>query len=124
MHFGKAKELMRSEQRRTVMRGRPFPKGISGNPGGRPRVIADLHDLARQHAPAAITELARLAVKARSEAVRVAAARELLDRGFGKATQPVDWTVEGGPYPAFDPRKLPLVQFVFTDEALPNKGGL
>ena len=48
-------------------------------------VLADLRDLARQHAPAAIKELARLAVEAKSEAVRVAAIREILDRGYGKA---------------------------------------
>jgi hypothetical protein len=66
------------------MRGRPFPKGRSGNPGGRPRDLAGLRELARRHAPEAIKELARLATKARSEATRVAAIRELLDRGYGK----------------------------------------
>jgi hypothetical protein len=66
------------------MRGRPFPRGTSGNPGGRPRVVAALRDLARQHAPASIKELARLALKAKSEAARVAAIRELLDRGYGR----------------------------------------
>lgn len=66
------------------MRGRPFEKGRSGNPGGRPKVSADLRDLAREHAPAAIDELARLALKARSEPVRIAAIRELFDRGYGK----------------------------------------
>jgi hypothetical protein len=35
-------------------------------------------------------ELARLAIKAKSEAVRVAAIRELLDRGYGKAQQMVE----------------------------------
>jgi hypothetical protein len=60
-------------------------KGQSGNPGGRPKVLAELRDLARRHAPAAIQELARLAVEAESEAVRVAAIREILDRGYGRA---------------------------------------
>ena len=40
--------------------GRPFPKGRSGNPGGRQRVAGTLRDLARAHAPEAIEELARL----------------------------------------------------------------
>jgi hypothetical protein len=70
------------------MRGRPFERGKSGNPGGRPKVIADLRNLARQHTPAAIKELARLALRARSEGVRVSAIRELFDRGYGKATSP------------------------------------
>jgi len=65
-----------------------FRPGQSGNPGGRPRVLADVRDLARQHSPAAIAELARLSLRAKSEAVRVAAARELLDRAFGKAPTP------------------------------------
>ena len=69
------------------MRGRPFKKGESGNAGGRPKVIAELRALARAHAPDAIKELARLAIKAKSEATRVAAIRELLDRGYGKAGQ-------------------------------------
>ena len=69
------------------MRGRQFKKGESGNPGGRPKVIADLRALARAHAPDAIKELARLAIKAKSEAARVAAIRELLDRGYGKTVQ-------------------------------------
>ena len=69
------------------MRGRPFKKGESGNPGGRPKVIAELRELARAYAPDVINELARLAVKAKSETARVSAIRELLDRGYGKATQ-------------------------------------
>jgi hypothetical protein len=69
------------------MRGRPFSQGRSGNPGGRPKIVADVRDLARQHAPGAIKELARLCLKARSEAVRVAAIKELLDRGYGRAVQ-------------------------------------
>ena len=72
------------------MRGRPFKKGESGNPGGRPKVIGELRALARAHAPDAIKELARLAIKAKSEAARVAAIRELLDRGYGKVQQMVE----------------------------------
>jgi hypothetical protein len=68
-------------------RGRPFQPGQSGNPGGRPRVIAELRELARAHAPEAVAELARLAKDAKSETARIAAIKELLDRGFGKATQ-------------------------------------
>jgi hypothetical protein len=72
------------------MRGRQFKKGESGNPGGRPKVIAELRELARAHTPDAIKELARLAVKAKSETARIAAIRELLDRGYGKAQQIVE----------------------------------
>jgi hypothetical protein len=67
-------------------RGRPFQPGRSGNPGGRPRVLAEMRELARAHAPEAIKELARLAKEARSETARIAAIKELLDRAYGKAT--------------------------------------
>jgi hypothetical protein len=50
-------------------------------------VLSDLRELARQQAPSAIKELARLARKAKSETARVAAIRELLDRGYGKPGQ-------------------------------------
>jgi len=89
-----------------------FRPGKSGNAGGRPRVVADLRELARCHAPAAIKELARLSLKARSEAVRVAAARELFDRGYGKATQFIEGSLDRIP----PPNELPLVQFIFTDD--------
>ena len=77
------------------MRGRPFKKGRSGNPGGRPEVVGELGGLARQHTRKAISELARLAVRARSESVRVAAIRELLDRGYGKPTQSLEGNFSG-----------------------------
>jgi len=70
-----------------------FRKGKSGNPGGRPKVLGELQELARQHAPEVIAELARLAVKARSETARIAAGRELLDRGFGRARQSMEVSV-------------------------------
>ena len=67
-----------------------FCKGISGNPGGRPKVLGEVQELARQYAPAAIVELARLALKARNETARIAAIRELLDRGYGRTRQSVE----------------------------------
>ena len=49
--------------------------------------MGDVQELARQHAPAVIVELARLALKAKSETARIAAIRELLDRGYGRPRQ-------------------------------------
>ena len=73
-----------------------FPKGKSGNPGGRPKVLGEVQELARQYAPAAIVELARLALKARNETARIAAIRELLDRGYGRTRQSVEVSAPDG----------------------------
>ena len=61
-----------------------IPGSRSWQSRGAPPVIGELRELARAHAPEAIKELARLAVKAKSELARISAIRELLDRGFGK----------------------------------------
>ena len=75
-------------------KGRPFPKGISGNPGGRPKVLGDVQELARQKSPEAITTLANIMHNEKAPpAARVAAANALLDRGYGKPTQPISQTL-------------------------------
>lgn len=55
------------------------------------KVSLEIRDLARAYGPDAIAELARLAgLKgngSENEQVRVSAIKELLDRGYGKATQ-------------------------------------
>lgn len=59
------------------------------------KATADIKALAQVHAATAMTELARLAVNAESEAARVAAIKELFDRGFGKAKQPLTGGEDG-----------------------------
>jgi hypothetical protein len=73
-----------------------FRKGQSGNPGGRPKVLGEVQELARQYAPKAIVELARLALKAKNETVRIAAIRELLDRGYGRPRQAIEVSAPAG----------------------------
>src|SRR5262245_14390314 len=76
--------------------GKPFQKGQSGNPGGRPKEIAEVKELARQHMPAAIETLATIMKNPKaSDAARVSAATALLDRGYGKPQQ----HISGDPIP-------------------------
>lgn len=62
-----------------------------GRKAGTPnKATADIKALAMTHAAVAMTELARLATGAESEAARVAAIKELFDRGFGRPKQSVE----------------------------------
>jgi hypothetical protein len=69
------------------------PKGVryGGRAKGTPnKATADIKALAQEHAPKAIAELARLVGAAESEQARVAAIKELLDRGYGRPVQPLE----------------------------------
>jgi hypothetical protein len=63
--------------------------GAGRKPGSTNKATAELRELAQEYAPAALEELARLAVCATSEAARVAAIKEILDRAYGKSRQPL-----------------------------------
>lgn len=67
-----------------------FVKGQSGNPGGRPKSLLDMQELARSHTAAAIEALA---AALQDRHTRVSAASVLLDRGWGKAAT----VLESGP---------------------------
>ena len=77
----------------------------SGRKAGVPnRTTAECKACARKYGPAAIRELAKLAGlmpggkgKAQSEQAQIAACKEILDRGYGKAAHPL--TGEGGEGP-------------------------
>lgn len=75
---------MEVPEREGKARGRPFPKGQSGNPGGRPKRLLEVRTLARRHTISAIATLLEIATHGESESARVAAANALLDRGWGK----------------------------------------
>lgn len=80
-----------------------WPKGQSGNPGGRPKVAQEIRELARQHGPAAIDRLVTL-MHSSNEGVAVRAAEALLDRGFGRAPQGLEMTgKDGGPITVTQP---------------------
>ena len=84
-----------------------MPRGGRREGAGRPvgsisKTTAELKTLAQQHGAAIITKLAELSGvipgnAAESQAVQVQAMRELLDRGFGRSTQPLSGDTEAPP---------------------------
>ena len=74
--------------------GRPFPPGQSGNPGGRPKALKAVEELARSHTTSAVSILNEIAKSKRSPAAaRVSACIALLDRGWGKPKQAIEATM-------------------------------
>lgn len=75
-------------------------------PGGRPKgspnkATAEIKGLAQKWGPASVAKLALLAgltdkPAANSEQAQVAAVKELLDRGYGKATQFLEHSADEG----------------------------
>jgi Family of unknown function (DUF5681) len=64
-----------------------FKKGKSGNPGGRPKALANVMHEARRHTPEALKTLVKLMRAAESETVRLNAAEAILSRGWGRPVQ-------------------------------------
>lgn len=72
-----------------------FQKGKTGNPSGRPRKhIADLSKEARQYAQLALSTLVKICREG-MERNKLTAARELLDRGYGRPVQAIDMITAG-----------------------------
>jgi hypothetical protein len=71
-----------------------WTRGRSGNPGGRPKLPEEVKAQIRGLAPLAIAALAK-ALESDDERVVVAAATQILDRGYGKPAQTVNARIEG-----------------------------
>jgi hypothetical protein len=90
-----------------------FKKGVSGNPGGRPRVIGEVRDLARQHTTDALNALVSIVNDGDANpGARVAAANTILDRGYGKAAASVEVKTSPG---------RDFADFLRSLDDLPNK---
>jgi hypothetical protein len=77
-----------SEQEGARSKSGQFVKGRSGNPGGRPKAVEDVRKLAQEQTRKAIERLAEL-MDDPCGRTAVAACIAILDRGWGKATQPL-----------------------------------
>jgi hypothetical protein len=82
------------------------------------KVTAEIRSIARVHGPDAISELVRLMTKSKSEMARIAAAKELLDRGYGKSTQPLSGDPDN---PAAFPDKVTITVINPTVDKPPNE---
>lgn len=88
----KPPDLTVRDSKGRITRGR-WAKGVSGNPGGRPKTAPEVRDAFRAHTAAALATLADLLANG-SETSRARAAEVLLDRGWGRA--PAVTAGEGG----------------------------
>lgn len=83
------------------MAGRPkgLPKSGGRQKGTPNKITADIRELAQQFGEEAIKSLVEIVRDGEApHAARVAAIKEVLDRGYGKAKQGVELTgAEGGP---------------------------
>lgn len=66
--------------------GKPFQKGKSGNPRGRPKADIDLRNLAREHTKEAFDVLLQV-MRSDDDRTRMQAALAVMERAWGKPEQ-------------------------------------
>ena len=74
-------------------RGKPFPKGQSGNPIGRPKRTPDEEQLiqaCREKTPEALATIDALMRESANDRVRLAAAQFIVERGYGRAPERIE----------------------------------
>ena len=72
--------------------GKPFKKGQSGNPGGRPKVVAEVKELARAHTAEAIQTLVSIMTNPQSApAARVLSCKRTTRQRLWQAATAHHW---------------------------------
>ena len=71
-----------------------FPKGVSGNPGGRPKMNPEVKEILKAASPEAARTLVEL-LHSEKENIRLIAAQDILDRTQGKAIQTESVQISG-----------------------------
>lgn len=90
----KAKAKPESKAETKIKPAHLWKPGQSGNPGGRPKVVAEVRELARAHTEDALSTLASIMKNEDAPpAARVSAAAHILDRGYGKPQQSIVSTI-------------------------------
>jgi len=72
---------------------KPWPKGVSGNPNGRPKASQRLKEQAEKELDKAFKELVKL-TKSKDERVKLNAITEIINRGAGKPPTVVEGNEE------------------------------
>lgn len=76
--------------------GGRFVKGQSGNPSGRPKVPEEFRELVRKATIPALQTVISIANDTKAKtADRIRAAEIIIERAYGKATQPIDLEMGG-----------------------------
>ena len=64
-------------------------KGVSGNPGGRPKLEVSIRELAQQHGMEALETLVHV-MRTGRRGEQIVAANAILDRAYGKPSQSIE----------------------------------